>query len=193
MERRGDIDRLIDRFVQRINGLPRHRIREEDVPLALREGGARAGLYYDWSIRRFPQINWIESLEERLPAPLPPSYRSLVTRYLFPAFEVGPLHLLANTGQPIYHEMQDTMADDKIFSPVLLKNGFAQFARPAGGGYDPICFDMRRKTADGEFGLVELDHEDLLSRGVPTPVSEIAPSFYSFIEDFLREEDRVRF
>ena len=83
-------DALIDAFVRKINRSPRRRIREEDIPERLREGGAEFGLYYDWTIQRFDHINWIEPLEARLPAPLPPAYRSLVTRYIFPAFEWPP-------------------------------------------------------------------------------------------------------
>ena len=179
---------LIDRFVQRVNQSPRYRIREEDVPLPLREGGARAGLYYSWTIQRFPLVNWIEPLEKKLRRRLPPTYRSLVTRYLFPAFEAGPLFLLANTGRMLYHEMSVTMARDKVFSPLLLRAGFAQFARPAGGGYDPICFDFNGRPAGGEAPVIRLDHEDLLYCSRPGRIERLAPSFRVFVEEYLGDK-----
>jgi hypothetical protein len=187
-----DPDALIDVFVRKINRSPRRRIREEDVPQRLREGGAEFGLYYDWTIRRFDHINWIEPLEVHLPARLPPSYRSLVTRFIFPAFEVPPLVLLANTGQTLYHEMSMGMAHDKALSDALLKSGFAQFARLNSGDSDPVCFDFRQRSAEGEYPIVRISHPLLLSSARAQIDEEIAPSFYEFIDRFLRKDPAER-
>ncbi len=156
------VDVLIDSFVRKINGSPRRRIREEDVPRRLRGDGAEFGLYYDWTIQRFDHINWIEPLETRLPALLPPSYRSLVTHYIFPAFEISPIILLANTGQTLYHEMSMAMTRDKVLSEVLLKEGYAQFARPSTGDSDPVCFDYNRRTTEGECPIVRISHHTIV-------------------------------
>ncbi len=181
-------DALIDAFVHKVNRLPRRRIREEDIPCRLREGGAEFGLYYDWTIQRFHHINWIEPLEAELPGPLPPAYRSLVTRYLFPAFEVPPITLLANTGQTLYHEMSMTMRHDKVLSEVLLKNGFAQFARPNTGDSDPVCFDLRQRRPTGECPIVRLEHRALVANNMIRALEEIAPSFYELVDRFVRAE-----
>lgn len=180
-------DTLIDAFVHKINRSPRRRIREEDIPPRLRENGAEFGIYYDWTIQRFDHINWIEPLEIQLPGPLPPSYRSLVTRYIFPAFEITPLILLANTGQTLYHEMSMAMSRDKVLSKLLLNKGYAQFARPANGDADPICFDFRQAHSDRECALVRVSHHELLASGQVQVVDEIAPSFYAFVDRFVRE------
>ena len=185
-------DALIDDFVRKINRSPRRRIREEDVPQRLREGGAEFGLYYDWTIQSFDPINWIEPLETRLPARLPPSYRSLVTRYIFPAFEVPPLVLLANTGQTLYHEMSMEMAHDKALSDVLLKSGFAQFARLSSGDSDPVCFDFRQRSAEGECPIVRISHSLLLCIAQAQIVEEIALSFHEFVNRFLKEDPTER-
>jgi hypothetical protein len=181
-------DALIDAFVRKINQSPRRRIREEDIPLRLRESGAEFGLYYDWTIQRFDSINWIDPLEARLPAPLPPSYRSLVTRYIFPAFEISPLILLANTGQILYHEMSMTMSLDRVFSKLLLNNGYAQFARPNNGDADPVCFDFRQRDGAGEYPLVRLSHSALLTNGQAQVLAEVAPSFHEFVDRYVRAE-----
>jgi hypothetical protein len=183
-----DIDALIDAFVRKINHSPRRRIREEDIPPRLRESGAEFGLYYDWTIQRFDHINWIEPLESLLPASLPPSYRSLVTRYIFPAFDIAPLSLLANTGMTLYHEMSMAMSRDKVFSDLLLKKDYAQFARLNNGDSDPICFDFHQRDADGEYPLVRISQHDLLSSGEARIVEEISPSFYQFVDRFIKEE-----
>jgi hypothetical protein len=183
-----NLDGLIDAFVRKVNGSPRRRIREEDVPRRLREGGAEFGLYYDWTIQRFKYINWIDPLEAMLPAPLPPAYRSLVTRYLFPAFEISPVILLANTGQTLYHEMSMAMTRDKVLSNVLLKTGYAQFARPSTGDSDPVCFDFNRKTADGECPIVRISHHSIVFNSLVNVMEEIAPSFYELVDHYVKAE-----
>jgi hypothetical protein len=188
MGRELQVDQLIDAFVRKINRSPRRRIREEDIPYRLRQGGAEYGLYYDWTIQRFHYINWIEPLEAQLPAPLPLSYRSLVARYIFPAFEVPPLILMANTGQTLYHEMSMAMTRDKVLSKVLLQNGYAQFARPNTGDSDPVCFDFNRRSRTGDCPIVRINHQTIIVSSRVQVLAEIAPSFYEFIDRFVRTE-----
>jgi len=183
-------DALIDAFVRKINHSPKRRIREEDVPHPLREGGAEFGLYYHWTIQRFTHINWITLLEELLPGPLPPSYRSLVTRYIFPAFEIDSLILLANTGKTLYHEMYMAMAHDAVLSQVLLKDGFAQFALPNCGHADPVCFDLNDRSAEGECPIVRVSHHDIVSNSRVRVMEKMAPSFIEFVDQYVRVAPR---
>jgi hypothetical protein len=181
-----NVEELVDAFVRKVNRLPRRRIREEDIPNRLREGGAEFGLYYDWTIQKFDHVNWVEELETKLPGRLPPSYRSLVTRYLFPAFEVAPLILLANTGQTLYNEMSMAMTQDKVLAETLLKNGYAQFARLSSGDVDPVCFDFTRRAPDGECPIVRVDHRTILLRSTVQFREEVSPSFHYFVDRFIR-------
>ena len=183
-----ETDTLIDTFVRKINRSPRQRVREEDIPHRLREGGAVFGLYYDWTIQAFPYINWINPLEAALPAPLPPSFKSLVSRYIFPSFEVSSIILLANTGQTLYNEMNIAMTRDKILSEQLLTNGFAQFARPNTGDSDPVCFNFNRRNKDGEYPIVRVSHHTMVFNQLVNVVDEIAPSFHDFVDQYLRSE-----
>jgi hypothetical protein len=183
-----NVDGLIDRFVKSINRAVRQRIREEDIPLQLRRGGARFGLYYSWNIQRFEHIHWIAAVEKKLPKPLPPSYRSLVTRYIFPAFEVPPLVLLGNTGHALYNEMSHVIFRGKVVSDALLGAGFVQFARPNSGDYDPICFDLNRRGIQGEFPIVQISYQQALLTMKPKVVGELAPSFATFVERFLEHQ-----
>ena len=155
------------------------------MPFPLREGGAEFGLYYRWTIQRFPHITWIHPLEAKLPHTLPPSYRSFVSRYIFPAFEVNSLILLANTGKTLYHEMAMAMVHDKVLSQVLLKNGYAQFARPNTGESDPVCFDFNHRGPDGECPIVRISHRALVSQMQPKVTSKISTSFIKFIDHYL--------
>ena len=180
-----DVDQLVNQFVDVVNRMPRRRIREEDIPLGLRQGGAEFGLYYSWTIQKFKPIHWIEPLEEKLGHRLPPSFRSLITRYIFPSFEFSPLILLANTGQALYNELSTAVFRDRLLSQALLKNGYAQFARPNSGDYDPVCFDFNRPAKNGECPIVRIDHERILLKSVAEISEEIAPSFAEMLEGFI--------
>jgi hypothetical protein len=182
--KRRSINQVVDQFVDAINRMPRRRIREEDIPLNLRQGGAEFGLYYSWTIQKFKAISWIDPLEQKLGHRLPTSYRSLVSRYLFPSFEFSPLILLANTGQSLYNELSTAVFRDRILSQTLLKNGFVQFARPSSGDYDPVCFDFNRPDERGECPVVRIDHEGILLKSAAEITEEIAPSFADLLEKF---------
>jgi hypothetical protein len=188
---RQDLDRLIDRFVRTVNRAVRQRIREEDLPVRLRDGAARFGLYYSWNIQPFPQIHWIEPLEARFGGTFPPSYRSLVSRYIFPSFQAPPLILLGNTGQSLYNEMSDVILRDRALADGLVAQGYIQIARPCDGDYDPICFDLNRRGADGECPLVRIDHEKSLRDIRPVVAEQIASSFAAFVETVLASESPV--
>ena len=88
----------------------------------------------------------------------------------------------ANTGrQDVFHDLSRAFfADDGLY-PVLLQNGLLQFGQPAGGGYDPVCFDMKRRS-NGDAPLVQLDHEEVLMNSRIRVVKEVAPSFRNFVE-----------
>src|SRR5512138_51204 len=97
-------DEAIDAFVERVNQSSREPLSYDEVPESLRDGepaDARA-IWVRWAIRPAPSpCAWIDAFEAKLPGPLPRSYRSLVTRYHFPRFDVGPVTLFASTGGAI--------------------------------------------------------------------------------------------
>ncbi len=112
-----------------------------------------------------------------MPVQLPPALRSLLRRYSFPVLELKPLSLFANTGQDIRHELRVAMKADRLLSKVLSQAGFVHFGRAPGGRYDPMCFDIRKRTRSGDFPVVLLDHEEALIHERATVTSVIAPSF----------------
>jgi hypothetical protein len=75
--------------------------------------------------------------------------------------------------------------DNGIFSP-LHKNSFLQFGLPHEGNYDPVCFDMKRRSR-ADAPIVQLDHEQLLQWSRIRVVREIAPSFAQFMQTALAE------
>ncbi len=185
------VDELIDRFVAQVNRSKRERKFGNDLPVWLRVGPPDSENYpdekaqFNWQIRKAERTEWIEALEARLPFPFPPSFRSLVRRYVYPDFTVGALWLLANTGEPLFREMSDAIVRDKHLNKILRQHGYQQFARPETGDYDPICFDTRRKLKGGEYPIVRVDHEAIACHGRIGKVREIAPSFLAFVAEIM--------
>lgn len=128
---------------------------------------------------------WITELERKLPKRLPASFRSLVTRYAFPPFQVGELSLYGNMGTNDVEEMSIAIFQDSIIAEGTLRAGYIQFARPASGSYDPICFDARRAVNKREFPIVRLDHEELLCHDRIHVSEKLAESFYRFALDIV--------
>lgn len=182
------IDRLIDQFVERVNSSRREPLCPEDVPARLRVGPPDELGCFDWQIQRAHDIDWIAPFDAQLPASLPPSFRSLVTRYVYPELEIGDLCLLANTGENIMHEWRTVVdvgnVEDRL-TQMLMAHGYIQFARPIESvNYDAICFDIKQKSGRGECPLVWIDHEAILCYDKIRVVRKIVPSLVEIIEGY---------
>lgn len=173
-------DLAIDQFVDRVNRSAREPLPVDEVPEFLRDGPPTPGGWeVSWTIRRAPSpCAWLDDLEARLPGRLPRSYRSFVTRYLFPPFEVGPVKLFANTWTDLPEglELVEAVFYDPHLCAPLLAAGLVQFGRAA-GSYDPVCFDLNRRANSGESPVIHLDHEEALVHERVEVVAELAPSF----------------
>lgn len=180
-----DCDSIIDQFVARLNSTSLERLHGDDIPVFLREGDEDQHRQYGWKIKRMNYLDRIARFEDALSKKLPPSYRSLVSRYAFPAFEVGPLMLYANTGENLLWELTTRAFADPVMSAFLLQNGFLQFGNPYFYNYDPVCFDTSR-SLDEECPIVQIDHEAILCDSTIRVVKEISPSFLTFAERFSR-------
>ena len=135
---------------------------------------------------RIAEAPWLEVLESKVPRRLPSSFRSLVTRYAFAPVDVGPLTLFGNSGLDEEDDLNVMIFRDPILATVTLKNDFIQFARPATGSYDPICFDARKSAPNREFAIVRLDHEEILCNDRIKVVEKIADSFFKFASDIVQ-------
>lgn len=136
------------------------------------------------SFEAIPDAPWIASFEAKLPYRLPPSFRSLVSRYRFAPFQVCGIEYFGNRGLEAGDELVIASLHDPILASVSQGNGFVQVGRPWTGEYDPVCFDMRRRAKGGEAPLVCLDHEEILIHERIRIVREYARSF----EEVIRGE-----
>jgi hypothetical protein len=134
--------RFIAEFVDRVNGLPREPGNADEIPPSVRANEGADG-WYDWRIRPWPDVNWIEPVDLRLGAVLPRSFRFLLTHYVFPTFEAGPLLIWGTTPDGAPDEFRERVFLDPAFDEVLLAASLIPFANPETGSYDPLCFDTR--------------------------------------------------
>ena len=182
------IDRFIDRFVEKVNVEGQKPLWTTDIPPSMPVGPRNRFGICEWQIQRGGDDNWIRAVEAKLPARFPPAFRSLVTRYTFPMFEVGELSIFSNTRQEQgvgSDELPVAIFKDKVLSRALLSSGYVQFARPSGGSYDAICFDTKRRSGIGEYPITWIDHEGIFCYDEIRIVKEVADSFHQFIEAFL--------
>ena len=180
-----EVDEIIDQFVEKTDQSDLEPQVANELPAKLRHGGPDEHGWYRWKIQRAQGIDWIGACESKLPARFPPSFRSLVTRYVFPAFKAGPVWLFANTGESLHDELCEKVFRDAWLCRVLLSHGYIQFAQPNAGDYDPVCFDIKRRTKTGEMPIVRIDHEGVLCDSKIVVTAELAASFLSLIEAVL--------
>jgi len=114
---------LVDGFVEKVNKGRRERLQLKEVPRFLRHRSADEndddGLSTDWRILRVDNSAATASLEGRIGTSFPASFRSLIARYCFPAFECGPFFLFGNTGENTFFELSNRLFRDPHMSPVL--------------------------------------------------------------------------
>ena len=178
-------DELVDEFVRYLNGAGFEPKFPDQLSEELRTSRADYEMFH-WQIRAASSNPWVESLAQQLPQQWHDPYRSLIERYRFSNFEVGPLMFFANSGRALFYELKDKVFKDKGLFPTLHKNGFLQFGLPHETNYDPVCFDMKRRN-QVDAPIVQLDHEEILQWSRIRVVGEIAPSFAQFIRRAVDE------
>jgi hypothetical protein len=188
-------DELVDRFVAAVNAGYREPISPDPdgspYPTSILIGAPDEHGWYDWAIKPYAGVDWIEPTEQRLGRRLHAAYRSLVTRYIFPSFEAGDVLFFANTPEGTeFYEFRARLLLDEYLYPTLLRARFVQIGQPAEGSYDPVCF---APWADSEEDapLVRLDHESILCDGVVEVVNEVAPSLRHLMTAVIERADAM--
>ena len=187
MSRTADIcDRRVDAFVAAVNSSPREELFQNEVPpecaISVNDEDV------EWRIVPSNGAPWLPEFEASLPFRLPRTFRSLVARYLFPAFEVAPLYLYSvgvrepkSTGEEFRFAILDS-----IMFPFLLAKGLLRFAKPEDWSYDPVCFDFRNSNRKSEPAVVRIDHEEILCNERLRVIETISPAFHELMEDMTR-------
>lgn len=145
----------------------------------------------EWRPRRIetPAAS-MEPLYRRLGGSLPPLYDELVRRYVWATVDLETFRLVANL-PPVPASLELELTDDPAVFQILSAGGFAQFGRGPDVDYDPVCFDLRSRDADGDCRIVKFDHEDILIWEKLTIVDELAPSFRHLVEDVIQRASKL--
>jgi hypothetical protein len=173
-------DQRIDAFVAAVNKSGRESMPFEDVPVPCQRTeidfhGCPTG-WCDWQIVPSTGAEWLGAVESKLPFRLPPTFRSLISRYVFPPFDAGPIQFFSVGAEETGTEFRFAFLADPCMSPFLLQHGYMQFGRPKTGDYDPICFDFTvRKKAEPP--VVRIDHEEILCNERLRVIETISPAF----------------
>jgi hypothetical protein len=182
--------RRVDAFVAAVNFSPPAPLYDDEIPPACILPQRKSSRAVNWQIVPSADAQWLPDVESRLPFRLPPTFRSLIARYQFPAFEVGPLTLYSvGMGDPAETGTEFRLAifADQFMSPFLLKNGLLPFARPADWSYDPVCFDFRAANRKSEPAVLRIDHEEILCNERLRIVEAISPAFHELMEEMTRQ------
>src|SRR5262249_54015417 len=103
----------------------------------------------------------LDALYESIPGPLPPLYEPLIGSYYSGEVELRSFRLLPNC-PPAFEGLVKAIKADSVMYRVLTTGGFIQFGRGPDVEYDPLCFDTKRRLADGDCPIVRFDHEEIL-------------------------------
>jgi hypothetical protein len=180
---------LLDRFVDTFHSLDQLNVfrdiaHDGDIEAVLVEPWDASGSA-EWRPRRIeaPSTS-IDELYRTVAGPLPPMYEELVRLYRWETVDLGTFSLIANL-PPIPTTLSQAIARDPVLFRVLSAGGFVQFGRGPDMDYDPVCFDLGSRDADGDCRIVKFDHEHILIQEKLTIVQEIAPSFRRLVEDTI--------
>jgi hypothetical protein len=130
----------------------------------------------------------LSAFEKKLPKRLPQSFRSLLSHYSFPAFDVMGVSLFrwdSDTNPYI----EEAAAAKGSLSELLLPSGYVQIGRPEGGDFDAICFDLNQQAQNREFRIVQIDHEYILCDRRICVSRELWPSFVKLVDSALSTGD----
>jgi len=124
-----------------------------------------------------------------VPGPLPPLYEMLITSFRWARVDVGPLRLLANLPPSLDGLLEGITLDQGLFQ-TLVPAGFVQFGNASDVNYDPVCFDLQQRQADGDCAVVQFDHEEILCNGRLKKVEDLAPSFRALVTRIVHDADK---
>jgi hypothetical protein len=119
----------------------------------------------------------LEALYANLPARFPPLYEQMVLSYRWAEVDLGLFRLLPNPPGSNLAGLGAAISGDRAMQEILFPNKCLQFGKGSDLNYDAVCFDWSRRLHDGDCPVVQIDHEEILSRYRFKKVAELASSF----------------
>src|SRR5881296_4325855 len=105
----------------------------------------------------------LRELYQGIPVRFPVLYEKLILGYRWEAgAELGGFELLANPpGDSSLQGLLTSIRYDGHLAKALLPGALVPFARPAGGSYDPVCFNGAARAGKHDYQVVQIDHESI--------------------------------
>ena len=142
---------LLRRFVDTFDGFDRHlsSTAEGDVAPLLVEPWDEDG-WSEWRVVPADlRPDALQSFYADVPGPLPPLHERLILSYRWAQIDVDRLTLFGNLPPGLSGLAAAITRDEGLFE-ALAPIKCVQFGRGTDMDYDPVCFDLRRRDANGD-------------------------------------------
>ena len=133
----------------------------------------------------------LDPLYAKLPARFPPLYEQLVLSYRWAEAHLHSFTLLANPPGTDLGGLRAQIEQDKGLTGSLIPAGYIKFAKGPDMDYDPVCFDIKRRTKGKDYPIVKIDHEEILCNWHVKVVAELAPSFEQLMIQTIEQANSV--
>jgi hypothetical protein len=184
---------LLERYIASFPRLDRMVAQQDSALSELGTGPADEFGFQPWRPLPFKtEASALEPLYAELPAPFPSLYEKLVLSYRWAEVELGLYALVANPPGADLGALLTKMVRDPNLWEMLIPAGFIQFAKGPGLDYDPVCFDTRSRNKSGDYRIVKIDHEGILSNYRVKIVDELAPSFEQLVLDTVERAKSIQ-
>jgi len=143
--------------------------------------------WYEWrptDTRTDPSL--LEPIYSKVPAHFPRLYEQLVLSYRWDVIYLDTFSLLQNPPGRDLSGLLGAMSRDRAIWDALIPAGYIQFGRGPDMDYDPVCFEIKSRTQEGDYRIVKIDHEEILCNDRLKIVAELAPSFESLMRQTIR-------
>lgn len=94
--------------------------------------------------------------------------------------DLGEYRLLPNF-PPALDGLAKAIKNDSFVFRVLSSHNVVRFGLGRDVDYDPVCFDLNRRSIDGDCAIVKADHEDILNHERVRIVADLADSFRALV------------
>lgn len=132
----------------------------------------------------------LDAIYTKLPGRFPPLFERLVLSYRWAEVDLRSYRLLANPPGPDLSGLLQQMSKDPGLWDALLPAGYIQFGKGPDIDYDPVCFDTKSQSRNGECRIVKIDHEEILCNYRVKVVAELSPSFELLLLKTIKEGER---
>jgi hypothetical protein len=130
--------------------------------------------------------HYLGPLYAKLPARFPLLFERLLLSYRWAEVDLQSYTLLANPPGPDLSRFFEQISKDPGLSESLIPAGYIQFAKGPEYDYDPVCFDIKSRTKNGDCRIVKIDHEEILCNNRVKVVAELAPRFEELVLRTIR-------